>query len=109
MGQIHSGLLTQLKLKKLIQWSPLTAFGPGVAFSNKRWLHFFMFKVPVTGLWMSALGAVGLALNLRATSFPRKGVQPKIKNLLLLTPTLKRRYSCLDGGSRSASFKPTIP
>ncbi|MCL7041724.1 hypothetical protein MKW94_000456 [Papaver nudicaule] len=36
----------------------------GVAFSNKRWLHFFMLFVPVTGLWMSALGVVGLALNL---------------------------------------------
>jgi photosystem II P680 reaction center D2 protein len=26
----------------------------GVAFSNKRWLHFFMLFVPVTGLWASA-------------------------------------------------------
>ena len=34
----------------------------GVAFSNKSWLHFFMLFVPVTGLWMSALGVVGLAL-----------------------------------------------
>ena len=33
----------------------------GVAFSNKRWLHFFMLFVPVTGLWMSAIGVVGLA------------------------------------------------
>ncbi|GAA0167838.1 hypothetical protein LIER_22683 [Lithospermum erythrorhizon] len=40
-----------------------------VAFSNKRWLHFFMLFVPVTGLWMSALGVVGLALNLRAYDF----------------------------------------
>jgi len=24
----------------------------GIAFSNKRWLHFFMLFVPVTGLWM---------------------------------------------------------
>nr|WRK68015.1 PsbD [Phylloglossum drummondii] len=41
----------------------------GVAFSNKRWLHFFMLFVPVTGLWMSAIGVVGLASNLRAYDF----------------------------------------
>ncbi|MTJ43076.1 photosynthetic reaction center family protein, partial [Dolichospermum flos-aquae] len=41
----------------------------GVAFSNKRWLHFFMLFVPVTGLWMSSIGIVGLALNLRAYDF----------------------------------------
>ncbi|KAG5048681.1 hypothetical protein JHK85_009784 [Glycine max] len=41
----------------------------GVAFSNKRWLHVFMLFVPVTGLWMSALGVVDLALNLRAYDF----------------------------------------
>ncbi|KAF9602747.1 hypothetical protein IFM89_030635 [Coptis chinensis] len=41
----------------------------GVAFSNKRWLYFFMLFVPVTSLWMSALGVVGLALNLRAYDF----------------------------------------
>ena len=41
----------------------------GIAFSNKRWLHFFMLFVPVTGLWMSSLGIVGLALNLRAYDF----------------------------------------
>jgi photosystem II P680 reaction center D2 protein len=41
----------------------------GVAFSNKRWLHFFMLFVPVTGLWVSAVGIVGLALNLRAYDF----------------------------------------
>jgi photosystem II P680 reaction center D2 protein len=41
----------------------------GVAFSNKRWLHFFMLFVPVTGLWMSAIGVVGLAFNLRAYDF----------------------------------------
>ncbi|KAH7550564.1 hypothetical protein JRO89_XS13G0219300 [Xanthoceras sorbifolium] len=40
-----------------------------VTFSNKRWLHFYMLFVPVTGLWMSALGVVGLALNLRAYDF----------------------------------------
>ena len=41
----------------------------GVAFSNKRLLHFFMLFVPVTGLWMSALRVVSLALNLRAYDF----------------------------------------
>jgi photosystem II P680 reaction center D2 protein len=40
----------------------------GVAFSNKRWLHFMLF-VPVTGLWASSVGIVGLALNLRAYDF----------------------------------------
>jgi photosystem II P680 reaction center D2 protein len=41
----------------------------GIAFSNKRWLHFFILFVPVTGLWISAVGVVGLALNLRAYDF----------------------------------------
>jgi photosystem II P680 reaction center D2 protein len=40
-----------------------------VAFSNKCWLHFFMLFVPLTGSWMSAIGVVGLALNLRAYDF----------------------------------------
>ena len=44
----------------------------GIAFSNKRWLHFFMLFVPVMGLWTSSIGIIGLALNLRAlmTLFP---------------------------------------
>nr|QIB72637.1 photosystem II protein D2 [Cyperus glomeratus]QIT06821.1 photosystem II protein D2 [Cyperus fuscus] len=41
----------------------------GVAYTNTRWLHCFMLFVPVTGLWMSAIGVVGLALNLRAYDF----------------------------------------
>ena len=41
----------------------------GVAFANKRWLHFFMLFVPVAGLWASAIGVIGLALNLRAYDF----------------------------------------
>lgn len=41
----------------------------GVAFSNKRWLHFFMLFVPVAGMWSSAVGIVGLAFNLRAYDF----------------------------------------
>jgi photosystem II P680 reaction center D2 protein len=52
------------------------------SFSNKRWLHFFMLFVPVTGLWMSALGVVGLALNLRAYDFvSQEIVQQKTQNL----------------------------
>ena len=35
----------------------------GIAFSNKRWLHFFMLFVPVMGLWTSSIGIIGLALN----------------------------------------------
>jgi len=41
----------------------------GVAFSNKRWLHFFMLFVPVAGMWTSSLGIIGLALNLRSYDF----------------------------------------
>jgi photosystem II P680 reaction center D2 protein len=41
----------------------------GVAFSNKRWLHFFMLIVPLAGMWTSSLGVIGLALNLRAYDF----------------------------------------
>ena len=41
----------------------------GVAFANKRWLHFFMLLVPVGGLWASSIGLVGLAVNLRAYDF----------------------------------------
>ena len=41
----------------------------GVAFSNKRWLHFFMLFVPLAGLWTSSIGIVGLAANLRSYDF----------------------------------------
>jgi photosystem II P680 reaction center D2 protein len=46
-------------------WSQLF----GVAFSNKRWLHLFMLIVPLSAMWISALGIVGLAFNLRAYDF----------------------------------------
>jgi photosystem II P680 reaction center D2 protein len=64
----------------------------GIAFSNKRWLHFFMLFVPVFGLWMSAIGMIGLAFNLRAYDFVsqeiRAAADPEFetfytKNLLL--------------------------
>ena len=56
----------------------------GIAFSNKRWLHFFMLFVPVMGLWTSSIG-IGLALN-RApmTSCLRKSAPQKIPNRDLL-------------------------
>jgi photosystem II P680 reaction center D2 protein len=41
----------------------------GLAFSNKRWLHFFLLFVPLAGLWASSLGLLGLAFNLRAYDF----------------------------------------
>jgi photosystem II P680 reaction center D2 protein len=41
----------------------------GVAFSNKRWLHFVMLFVPLTGMWTSSIGIVGLAFNLRSYDF----------------------------------------
>ena len=63
---------TDPRRKRPTLWSPPT--GSGLRFSalpspNKRWLHFFMLFVPVTGLWMSAVGVVGLGLNLRAYDF----------------------------------------
>jgi photosystem II P680 reaction center D2 protein len=104
--------LTQAE--KLIQWLLQTALVSnfGVAFSNKRWLHFFMLFVPVTGLWMSALGVVGLALNLRAmTSLVKKFVQQKTQNLKhsIQKSIIKRRYSCMDGSSRPTTRTSSIP
>jgi hypothetical protein len=53
----------------------------GVAFSNKAFLY-----VICAGLWMSALGVVGLALNLRAYDFLSQEI--KILNLRLSTPKI---------------------
>jgi hypothetical protein len=73
------------------------------SFSNKRWLHFFMLFVPVTGLWMSALGVVGLALNLRAYDFVSQEIRaaedPEFETFYTKI-IIKRRYSCMDGSSR---------
>ena len=47
----------------------------GVAFSNKRWLHFLMLFVPVLGLVASAVGLAGLAFNFRAYDFVSQEVK----------------------------------
>jgi len=46
-------------------WSQLF----GIAFSNKRWLHLLMLIVPLSAMWISALGITGVAFNLRAYDF----------------------------------------
>jgi photosystem II P680 reaction center D2 protein len=45
----------------------------GLAFSNKRWLHFFMLFVPLAGMLTSSIGIIGLAFNLRAYSHVDEG------------------------------------
>ena len=62
-AEIHSVLLTAEETYSMVTANRFRSQIFGLAFSNKRWLHFFMLFVPVTGLWMSALGVVGLALN----------------------------------------------
>jgi hypothetical protein len=70
MVQTHSVRLTSSGRNLFNGYcKPLLVSNLWCSFSNKRWLHFFMLFVPVTGLWMSALGVVGLALNLRAYDF----------------------------------------
>ncbi|KAL5645248.1 hypothetical protein ACJX0J_003607, partial [Zea mays] len=70
----------------------------GVAFSNKRWLHFFMLFVPVTGLWMSAIGVVGLALNLRAYDFVSQEIRaaedPEFETFYTKKYSLNEGNSC---------------
>ena len=59
----------------------------GIAFSNKRWLHFFMLFVPVMGLWTSSIGIIGLALNLNLTiSFPKNSEHQKTQSSRRSTP-----------------------
>ena len=59
----------------------------GVAFSNKRWLHFFMLFVPLSGLWVSSLGILGLVFNLRAYDFVSQELKvaedPEFETLIL--------------------------
>jgi photosystem II P680 reaction center D2 protein len=65
-----------------------------------------MLFVPVTGLWMSAIGVVGLALNLRAYDFVSQEIRaaedPEFETFYTKT-FFERRYPCMDGCARSAS------
>jgi photosystem II P680 reaction center D2 protein len=66
-----------------------------------------MLFVPVTGLWTSAIGIVGLALNLRAYDFVsqelRAAEDPEFETFYTKIFFIKRRYSCLDGCTRSTT------
>jgi photosystem II P680 reaction center D2 protein len=71
-----------------------------------------MLFVPVTGLWMSALGVVGLALNLRAYDFVSQEIRAaEDQNLKhsIQKSIIKRRYSCMDGSSRPTTRTSSIP
>ena len=67
----------------------------GVAFSNKRWLHFFMLIVPLAGMFTSAFGIVGLAFNDRNLPIPGENVPERqftvIVSLSLALP-MKRSF-----------------
>ena len=66
-----------------------------------------MLFVPVTGLWVSVIGVVGLALNLRAYDFVSQKIRvaedPEFETLYTKKYSFKRGYSCVDGSSGSAS------
>jgi hypothetical protein len=70
-----------------------------------------MLFVPVTGLWMSALGVVGLALNLRAYDFVSQEIRaedPEFETFYTKKSIIKRRYSCMDGSSRPTTRTSSI-
>jgi photosystem II P680 reaction center D2 protein len=91
---------------------PLLVSNLGVAFLTNVGFHFFMLFVPVTGLWMSALGVVGLALNLRAYDFVSQEIRaaedPEFETFYTKS-IIKRRYSCMDGSSRPTTRTSSIP
>ena len=84
----------------------------GVAFSNKRWLHFFMLFVPVSGLWTSSLGMVGLAFNLRAYDFISQELKaaedPEFETFytknILLNEGIRAWMACADQPHENFSF-----
>ena len=75
----------------------------GIAFSNKRWLHFFMLFVPVMGLWTSSIGIIGLALNLRAYDFVSQEIRaaedPEFETFYTKNILLNEGSSCMVGTS----------
>ncbi|KAK2652950.1 hypothetical protein Ddye_012806 [Dipteronia dyeriana] len=88
---------TYLMVTAIRFWSQIF----GVAFSNKRWLHFFMLFILVTGFWISALGVVGLAINLHVYDFiSQESVQRKILNLRLSTPKIFFQTRVFEPGWR---------
>ena len=48
----------------------------GVAFSNKRWLHFFMLFVPLGGMWTSSIG-----IRYTAFTFTERSDQARVSAL----------------------------
>ena len=59
----------------------------GIAFSNKRWLHFFMLFVPVMGLWtVPSVLLVLLSTFVLMTLYPKRSEQQKIQSLKPSTP-----------------------
>ncbi|KAH0851891.1 hypothetical protein HID58_094405 [Brassica napus] len=86
--RVHTGRAVTHSSRRNFSWSPLTAL-----------VQILGLFVPVTGLWMSALGVVGLALNRRPmTSLPRKAVQRR-----------SGLIRGLDGAAQDASMKPLFP
>ena len=84
----------------------------GIAFSNKRFLHFLMLFVPVMGMWTSSIGIVGLALNLRAYDFVSQEIRaaedPEFETSHTKY-TFERRYESMDVFCGSTTRKLCIP
>jgi hypothetical protein len=66
----------------------------GVAFANKRWLHFFMLFVPVAGLWASSIRVERCFNHIRVercfnhelmTSSPKSCALQKVPSLMVST------------------------
>ena len=71
-NQIPLRRLIRHRKKRLILWSLQTASGRRFSvlhFLTSGGFIFFMLFVPVMGLWVSSIGIIGLALNLRAYDF----------------------------------------